>query len=813
MLFAFIYFNYMRLHKNLTVAILINVLAFASFAVGGTLTPGLDRAFQTVGESAKLPVLISLSEQADLAKIAAKIPRPLNSTSADRHATLIDSLKSISEREKNNAEASLAILDRNGMAENIHFLWIANLLRADVTRAGAELIANFEFVDEVGLDETIALMNPVQSSPADSKLLNSEPALLQMGTREAWSAGMTGKGSVVGVVGEPFSPQHPAFRDRVLGEAMLASTYCGDATASMLGCAVGCNTQNGDTIGVAPEALWRVLPLVCGSTHKVSDVLNALQESQTGNFENVPDVILQAWTVGDSCAFAGPKSVWTAFSNIEQLGSILIWAAGDNGKAGRGSIALPAAMFDKDQTFFSVGATQSNGTALLEESSRGPSPCDRKFIKPELCAIGVSRGASESGFANLRGSQCAAGFVAGTVALMRQANPEISASAAKIALQLSAKDLGAAGEDNDFGYGLLDVNGAVEMASSSSETGSISGVIRYGGSHIAGARIFLVSSGGSYTATSGVDGVFHIPQVPADRKFALYVARFGFQDFVAPDSVSTSKHRDYSVGVDLVRGIADDAEVDRGFLFGVDGDDATAGIWTRAIPVGSKQDGKQVQVAEDATAYGSFCFVTGNENSESEPAAANDVDGGKTTLRSPIFNLQGFNDSKLSFMYAYSNDRGPQKGGDFFRAQISNDGGETWTNLIQTSVSTDGWREAEFKIEDFVLPTDQMMLQFVADDQSPPSLVEAAVDDIRIEGKADAPEPPKNLSLTPEEEGVMLKWNASEGASSYKLYLSGEAGHVFAPENFFTTVEDTFRFVPYDQIPYERFYFQVTAVK
>jgi serine protease AprX len=803
----------MRLQSFLRLVPLGIVLLCASLAQAGRLTPPLASAFEDAGESAKLPVLISLTEQADLAVISTRLPGSYTLSTADRHAILIDSLKSVSIRTKTGAESSLAILDRNGMIENVEFLWIANLLRANVTRAGAELIANFEFVDEVGIDEPINLMQAEQSVSAESKMLNTESALVQMRAREAWSSGTTGKGTVVGVVGETFKTDHSAFRGRVLGEALAISTYCDGATSVMLGCAVGCDAQNGDTIGVAPEALWRVLPLVCGGQHKFSDVIQLMQASQSGNLDNIPDVILHAWTVGDSCTFGGPSVAWKAFANVEQLGSILIWAAGDNGASGRASIEYPALMSNKEQTFFSVGAVQSDARTLLDVSSRGPSPCDQRTLKPELSAIGVTRTASNNGYANVRSTLCAAGFVAGTVALMRQANPDLTASAAKIALQLSAKDIGVTGEDNEFGYGLLDVKAAVDMAASTSETGTISGVIRYGGNRIVGARVFLVSSGGSYTSTSNADGVFQFLQIPADRKFALYVARFGYQDFIAPDSVLSVKHKDISVSVELEKGIADDAEVDRGFILGVEEDDATAGIWTRAVPVGSKENGKQVQVTEDATAYGSYCFVTGNGASDSEPAAANDVDGGKTTLRTPLFNLEGLRDAKLIFKYAYSNDRGPQKGGDFFRVQISNDGGETWTNLIQTSVSTDGWREAEFKIEDFVIQTDQMLIQFVADDQSPPSLVEAALDDIHIDGLADAPEPPKNLSLTPEEEGVMLTWNASAGASSYKLYLSGEAGHVFAPENFFSTVDDTFKFVPYEQIPYERFYFQVTAVK
>lgn len=762
-------------------------------------------------------MLISLETQVDLEGVHERWFRGLETPLADRHERLRDTLEAASRIANDAVRASFTILERNGMASDLEPLWISNILTANVTRAGAELIANFESVLEIGLDEPVRLLEPTTIESSEPKLLTTDAALKTMRAPEAWLRDVTGQGVTVAVIGTPFMTALPALTGRMSGmEASLASSYCGDAAALMLGCAVGVDAQKGDTIGVAPQANWRLLPIICGQTPRVSDVIAQLQAAHNGNFADAPDVIVQAWEVGDSCTSGLPDAAWQAFANVEHLGSILIWAAGDHGAEGRGAIRLPAAKASEALTFFAIGnVSASSGSLELDaKSSRGPSPCDRKSIKPELSAVGVNaRSAGRDGFVIASGSVCAAGYVAGACALMRQVNPEITASAAKIALQLSARDYGVTGEDSEYGYGILDVIAAVELATSSSKTGTISGMVRYGGEHIAGARAFLVSSSGSYTAASNNEGKFRFGQIPADQKFALYVTRFGYKDFVAPESVFVAQRNDFSVSVDLERGLADDAEVDRGFILGVSGDNATSGVWTRAIPVGSTVNGNPVQVSEDATAYGNFCFVTGNGASASEAAATHDVDGGKTTLRSPVFRLDNLAEPKLRFKYAYSNDRGPQKGGDFLRVQISNDGGETWTNLIQTSVSTDGWQEVQFVLEDFVAPTSQMVLQFVAEDNAPPSLVEAAIDDIFIEGRPDAPEPPKNLSLTPSDLGVQLTWNSSVGASSYKIYMAGEPGHVFAPENYFTQVPDTFMFIPFDQIPYERFYFQVTAVK
>jgi hypothetical protein len=51
--------------------------------------------------------------------------------------------------------------------------------------------------------------------------------------------------------------------------------------------------------------------------------------------------------------------------------------------------------------------------------------------------------------------------VAGVVALMRQANPNADVQTIKTVLMQTARDLGAAGEDNDFGWGVIDAYEAV----------------------------------------------------------------------------------------------------------------------------------------------------------------------------------------------------------------------------------------------------------------------------------------------------------------------------------------------------------------
>ena len=71
-------------------------------------------------------------------------------------------------------------------------------------------------------------------------------------------------------------------------------------------------------------------------------------------------------------------------------------------------------------------------------------------------------------------------------------------------------------------------------------------------------------------------------------------------------------------------------------------DDASAGIWELAEPLATfNDDGYQIAPGYDSTEDGTYCFVTGNGYEEGN-GGFDDVDGGKTTLLSPIFDLSEY---------------------------------------------------------------------------------------------------------------------------------------------------------------------------
>lgn len=196
-----------------------------------------------------------------------------------------------------------------------------------------------------------------------------------------------------------------------------------------------------------------------------------------------------------------------------------------------------------------------------------------------------------------------------------------------------------------------------------------------------------------------------------------------------PPAAPAETHSFY-VGVP-VTAFADDAETDRGWICGLPSDDATSGRWVRADPVGTWDLGLPVQPEDDHTAGGACCFVTGNAP-PGQPVGVNDVDGGKTTLLSPVLDLSGWPGGRVRYWRWYVNDTPIGPADDAWTADVSSDEGATWTPIETCTESEHGWRLVERDIAAYVPLTSQMRFRFVAADESTGSFVEAALDDFSV---------------------------------------------------------------------------------
>ncbi len=174
-------------------------------------------------------------------------------------------------------------------------------------------------------------------------------------------------------------------------------------------------------------------------------------------------------------------------------------------------------------------------------------------------------------------------------------------------------------------------------------------------------------------------------------------------------------------------------EADRGWRAGAPDDDATSGLWVRVDPVGTTYDGNPVQPEDDHSDAGTMAWITG-QHVAGQSAGYADVDGGRTTLYSPVYDLTGGQNVAIRYWRWYTNNTGNNPDEDFWDVELSNDGGQTWTTVEHTDASNAEWLEQQLDLADYHAVPGQVQLRFVASDLIAGSLVEAGVDDFLIVG-------------------------------------------------------------------------------
>ena len=181
-------------------------------------------------------------------------------------------------------------------------------------------------------------------------------------------------------------------------------------------------------------------------------------------------------------------------------------------------------------------------------------------------------------------------------------------------------------------------------------------------------------------------------------------------------------------------------EQQNSWIVGDIGDNASAGIWELDIPNATyDESGNIVQANEDHTSNGTVCYLTGNSSNPNSPGQS-DVDGGKTTLLSPTYDLSEYSGAIVSYWKWYTNNQGNNPGTDFWKVQISNDAGQNWLDLENTTSSNNYWKLEQFYINDYINLSSQIQFKFIAEDiyyegdnGTGGSLVEAAIDDFTIQ--------------------------------------------------------------------------------
>ncbi len=399
------------------------------------------------------------------------------------HATLIDILKK-QDVSKSSFVNHLRELEKSGLASNLETFWIANAVSFSVVASQLEELSNYDDLEYIIDDQPLQLVDPVSKSAAESGYAGSSSFVSQIGVRDLWQMGYTGHGRLVCSFDTGVEGTHPALASNWNGnDGQFAQSWFdpygtttpvdlnGHGTHTM-GLMVG--RDGADTIGVAFNAAWMSASVIDRgqSLNKtVSDIIAAFQwaADPDGNPQTVsdlPDVICNSWGIPKGLLAPCDATFWQAIDNLEALGVVVIFACGNEGP-NAGTIRNPADRATGPTNSFSIGAVDQTRSDLLVASfsSRGPANCDNTKIKPEIVGPGVALRSSYKGggYRMMSGTSMAAPVVAGCIALMREYNPDATVAEIKNALMMSAGDLGSIGQDNDYGFGFINVRRAIDL--------------------------------------------------------------------------------------------------------------------------------------------------------------------------------------------------------------------------------------------------------------------------------------------------------------------------------------------------------------
>lgn len=493
--------------KELFLAMLCMV--YTGYAFGQPGDPASQKVapaiLEKTAEGASVPCIILLRDQADVrgaAQLATK----------QEKANYV--FQVLSEKANRTQSGLKAILDERHVPYRSMYI-----INAIMTEADQDLIGVLAARPEVAriLDNAPRrFAEPVETAPDVPGARNAiEWGIDMINADEVWAMGFRGQQVVVGGEDTGYEWSHPALKHQYRGYDAERDTVdhnynwhdaihaingnnpdsinpCGlDVTepcddyghgTHTMGTMVGLDGDN--QIGVAPEAQWcgcRNMERGWGAPYTYIECFEWFLaptdlQNQNPDPSKAPHVINNSWgcPTSEGCDTSNFEIMNMVVNNLRASGIVVVVSAGNSG-SGCGSVDTPAPIFEGS---FSIGATAPNDT-IAGFSSRGPVSVDgSNRLKPNVSAPGVWVRSSVpgGGYEYSSGTSMAGPHVAGLVALMISANPELAGqvdviediieqTAVPKTTDQNCGDIpGSEVPNNTYGFGRVDALAAVNAA-------------------------------------------------------------------------------------------------------------------------------------------------------------------------------------------------------------------------------------------------------------------------------------------------------------------------------------------------------------
>lgn len=433
----------------------------------------LQKAFEKKKE---IDVIIRMKDRPNLSTIYPQVKAKNNRT--EKIKAIQDHLMKKANNSQKGIQQALAALESKGKAKKKESLWIINGITASITKDALEELKQRDDIAEISLNETLSLPEvTVDENP---------PRLPQWGLEKinapkVWGQyGLKGKGIVVGIMDSGVDGNHEALKENYRGRDgnhqyswidLSGEKYetpndgFGHGT-HVAGTVVGGGA--GEPIGVAPEAEWIAAKIFNdGGSTSLSAIHQAFQWflAPGGDPSKAPQVVNNSWGNSNTynLEFYEDVKAWVS------AGIFPSFAAGNDGP-GSQTIGSPGSFPES----FTVGATDMyDQTASF--SSRGPvfwtdeNGQEQRIIKPDISAPGHKiysawpAKKNEGKYNTISGTSMATPHVTGAVALLYQANPNLTIEEVKETLKKTARiepHMGTLPNDS-YGSGIINIYQAV----------------------------------------------------------------------------------------------------------------------------------------------------------------------------------------------------------------------------------------------------------------------------------------------------------------------------------------------------------------
>lgn len=290
----------------------------------------------------------------------------------------------------------------------------------------------------------------------------------------AWNITQGASNLVIAVIDEGIDGSHPELAGKLL-TGYNALNGSSDTTpkrndhhgTGVAGIAAA-NSNNG--AGVA-GVCWscKILPVKVAETDAAGNwvtTTGALAAGIDWAWQNGADVLNNSWTMNAFSDTVQTAIVNARFGGRGGKGSTIVFAAGN---ANASSVAFPASL---NSYVIAVGAsnwcdqrkTPTSDACNNSDGSWGSnygSALDLLAPGEAIYAPCNGTACTNGRYTYLSGTSAATPLVSGAAALLYALNPNLTPDKIQKALQDSAKDIGAAGKDNETGYGRLNVQRAL----------------------------------------------------------------------------------------------------------------------------------------------------------------------------------------------------------------------------------------------------------------------------------------------------------------------------------------------------------------